>query len=50
MKIVIEVELSDLWATAEELAVMSDDEVISLMNEDIGALLDEDTAKWTVVR
>ena len=50
VKVVIEVEIGDLWASAEQLAAMSDGEILDLLNEDIGALLNDETAKWTVVR
>lgn len=50
MKVVVEVELGDLWATPEQLAGMTDEQVFDLLNEDIGAFLSDETAKWRVVR
>ena len=44
----IEGVLGDDWATEEDFAGMSDEEVIELMNEDITAFLEE--VKITVMR
>ena len=48
VKILIESELGDLWATEEDLSKMTDMEILNLIAEDYGAFLDE--ASMKVVR
>ena len=48
MKIILEYEVEDFWATEEELASMNDDDVIELMKEDVLSVVDG--AKWIVHR
>ena len=50
MKIVVTVsgELKDLWATEEQFAVMSDAEIVELIQEDVTVFLED--ASWTVTR
>jgi hypothetical protein len=48
MKVIIEQELGDDWASSEEFAEMTDTQVVELCWEDIGKLLEG--ATWTVIR
>ena len=48
MKIIIEKELDELWATPEQFAGMTDEEVIEFCQEDVCDLLDD--ALWTIIR
>lgn len=46
--VVLVYELGEIWATDEELAEMTDDEVIELLHEDLIYMLENCT--WTVIR
>ena len=48
IRLIITGELQCIWATKEELAEMTDAEIIELVKEDVTAFLDD--AKWTVER
>lgn len=48
MKITIEKELEDWWASSTELSFMSDQEIIDLIKEDITSLLEN--ANFIVTR
>ena len=49
MRLVIEIELSDIWGSEEELSELSDDTLKDLMYEDVVGMLD-DAKKWTFIR
>lgn len=48
MKAIIEYEITDSWATPEQLAGMSDAEIVELLHEDYWELLEG--AKWRIER
>lgn len=48
MKIILEYEIEDFWATPEDLNKMSNDEIKELMQEDILSMLDG--SKWHIKR
>jgi hypothetical protein len=48
MKIVMTKELDGLWATPEELARLTDEEVVELVHEDLAELCDR--ATFEVIR
>lgn len=48
MKIIITAELDGLWATHEQFAMMSDEEIVEMAREDLYQLVDG--ATWLVVR
>jgi hypothetical protein len=45
--VVVTMVLGDMWFTEDQLQKMSDDEVVALVKEDIGTLLEGD---WQVIR
>jgi hypothetical protein len=48
MKAIIEYEIGDLWATPQQLAEMSDAEIVELLREDTSELMDG--AQWRIER
>ena len=48
MRITITNILSDLWGSPEDLASMSDEEIVDLVREDVPEFLEG--ATWTVTR
>lgn len=46
--VVASLELDGIWATEQELRDLSDEEIIDLIHEDLGAFLDG--ATWGVTR
>jgi len=48
MRITIQKQLEDFWATPEEFAAMSDEDIIELCREDLLELIDG--ATWLVTR
>ncbi|MEA3421007.1 MAG: hypothetical protein U9Q97_04960 [Acidobacteriota bacterium] len=48
VKIIVEKELGDIWATEEEFNEMTNEDILELIHEDIGEFLED--ATFTVVR